>query len=400
MRVALLTILELAAGSGLSVPRAFLHVGGVNVARQQLGLALALGCERIICLARELDPNLLAIQHAAEAAGAQFHAIAAPRAIAGLVTAADDLVVIADGLLVDPEEAQRLLGSGHCVLVQPVDAGIAAGFERLDINHASAGALRIPGRLAERIADLPPDIDAVSTLTRIALQNGVPQRQIAVAEASARRWVLVRSDAEAHALEPGWIAERMRGDGSNAPGSWLARAAARRFGPALLHSGGGKRATFAAAGFMTLLGLGAGWFGLVSAGLGACAVGWIAARVACELVEVERGALLQRPGRVPWQVLFDWLSDIALMILAGWGIGASPPSAWGQQYFAPFMVIAFARLIPHITQNRWARWLDDRLLLAALLLAAQLSGAPLVGTQALALALAVIAIVFTSRQRG
>lgn len=400
MRVALLTILELAAGSGLSVPRGFLHVGGVNVARQQLGLALALGCERIVCLARELDPNLLAIQHAAEAAGAQFHAIAAPRAIAGLVTAADELVVIADGLLADPEEAQRLLGAGHCVLVQPVDAGIAAGFERLDINHASAGALRIPGRLAERLADLPPDIDAVSTLTRIALQNGVQQRQIAVAEASARRWVLVRSDEEAHALEPAWIAERMRSDASRSPGNWLARTAAKRFGPALLHSGGGKRATFGAAAFLTVLGLGAGWFGLVSAGLTACALGWITGRVACELLEVERGALLQKTGRVPWQGLFDWLSDIALVALAGWGIGASPPTTWGQQYFAPIMVVALARVIPQLTQNRWARWLDDRPLVALLLIAAQLSGAPLVATEGLALALAVAAIVFSSRQRG
>lgn len=400
MRVALLTILELAAGSGLSVPRAFLHVGGVSVARQQLGLALALGCERIVCLARELDPNLLAIQHAAEAAGAQFHAIAAPRAIAGLVTAADDLVVIADGLLADPEEAQRLLGAGHCVLVQPVDPGIAAGFERLDLNHASAGALRMPGRLAERIADLPPDVDAVSTLTRIALQSGVPQRQIAIAEASARRWVLVRSDEEAHALEPAWIAERMRPDTSRAPGNWLARTAAKRFGPALLHSGGGKRATFGAAAVLTLLGLSTGWFGLVSAGLGICAFGWIAGRVACELVEVERGALLQGPGRVPWQQLFDWMADVAIVVLAGWGIGASPPATWGQQYFAPIMVVALARLIPHLTQNRWARWLDDRLLVVALLLAAQLSGAPLVATQGVALVLAVVAIVFTSRQRG
>ena len=80
-----------------AIPRAFLHVGGLTLARQQLGLALALGCERIACVARGLTPEMLALQHAAEKAGAQFHVITGPRALSGLVTATDEVLALAEG---------------------------------------------------------------------------------------------------------------------------------------------------------------------------------------------------------------------------------------------------------------------------------------------------------------
>jgi hypothetical protein len=392
-------MLEPAAAAGMH-PRAFLPVGGLSVARQQLGLVLALGCERIVCLARELGPELLELQHASEAKGAQFHAISAPRALAGLVTTADELIALADGLLADPEEAIRLLEAAQAVLVQPVEAGLAAGFERLDINHASAGALRMPGHLVERLADLPTDIDAMSALTRIALQSGVAQRQITVAEASAQRWSLVRSDDEAEGIEPAWFAERMSPVQTVSPGGWLARAAAKRFGPSLLHSANGKLASLVGGGLLAALGLGAGWFGFTTAGLILCALGWITGRMASELDQIERKALLRENPRVSSDLIQGWGTDAVLVALAGWGVGAMPDSSLGQNYFAPAMVVALSRLVPRLVHSPWAQWLEDRALLAIVLAGAQVSGQVGPVTQGLALLLALAALISPRRQSG
>ena len=53
------------AGAGQTAPRAFLRVGGATLARHQLGIAVALECQRVICIAREVVPELIALQHEA-----------------------------------------------------------------------------------------------------------------------------------------------------------------------------------------------------------------------------------------------------------------------------------------------------------------------------------------------
>ena len=145
MRVALLAITDPAV-AGQPLPRAFLRVAGASVIQHQLGLVLALDCQRVVCLARGLSPEVIALQHAAEAAGLQFAVVTAPRQLAGLVTAADELVVVSEGLFAAPAGAVPLLeGRSPVVLVQPVEGALAAGYERIDLNRASAGLMRIPG---------------------------------------------------------------------------------------------------------------------------------------------------------------------------------------------------------------------------------------------------------------
>src|SRR5690349_6670669 len=114
------------AGVGQPLPRAFLRVGGATLARHQLGIALALECQRVICVAREISPELIALQHEAERAGVRLHVVPGARALAGLVTANDELIVFTEGLLAEPQEAIALLETGHAVLVQPVESGLAA----------------------------------------------------------------------------------------------------------------------------------------------------------------------------------------------------------------------------------------------------------------------------------
>ncbi len=386
---------------GSANPRAFLHVGGLTLARQQLGLVLALGCERVACVARDLTPEMLALQHVAEKAGAQFHVITGPRALSGLVTATDEVIALSEGLLVEPREAMRLLDTGPAVLVQPIESGLAAGFERIDLNHASAGALRVPGRLIERLTELPSDCDAVSALQRIALQAGIPQRPIGTGLGGGPgRWLLVRSEAEAHGIEAGWIAERMDMRRAISPGRWIARFAARRFGPALLHSGSGGRPLAWAAAAMALLGLGSAWFGLTYVALAFCGLGWLLRQSADQLGLVEQLALLLPPSRLPDAAIYGWALDLILVAVLGWAAKAPELAFPGEHFFAPAMLVALLRLVPRTTGGRWTAWLEDRAVVVVLLALAFASGFAAQAIPFAALTLALAGILVPRSQRS
>jgi hypothetical protein len=384
-------MLEAAAEAG-SNRRAFLRIGGTSVARQQLGLALALGCERVVCIAHGLGPELVELQHAAEKAGALFHVISGLRPLLGLVTAVDELIVLGDGLFASLGEAVALLELGQAVLVQPIEQGLAAGFERLDLNTASAGAMRIPGRLVERAGDLPADCDAFSALQRIALQAGVQQRRIPAAGQQGLFWGLVRSENEAHAIEPQWIRQRTAEAGPLGPSRWIARLLARRVGPALLHAGSDPGTVRLGAIALAVLGLGAGWFQLVPLGLALCAFGWIVGESADLLARIDK----EGPAALPshYGGAFAWLMDIALIALTGWGTGQGPIQPPHEAFFPAFMLVAMLRILPRSLGERASSWLGDRGILSLGLAAAVVSGfgSEVVHASAVLAALAGIAV--------
>lgn len=355
------------------MPRAALRVGGLSIGRQQLGLALALECERVVCIAGGVSPAIIDLQHAAEAAGAQFHIISNARALVGLVTAGDELIVLGDGLFTSAQAAIDLLAQGQAVLVQPIEQGLAAGFERIDINHASAAALRIPGRLVEPLGELPPDCDALSALQRIALQAGIRQRTIPPLADGKLFWAMIRSEDEAHALEPLWIRQRTSEDGPLGPARMLARFAVRGLGPALLHSGSGGRVIAAAAAVSALIALVAGWFDLAALGLGICALGWVLREAAALLARVEADHAPVRRG-VDSRAAYGWLLDAVMVLLMGWGMqDHAVHTAW-ERFFPPLMLVGLLRLLPRALGGRWRAWSEDRALLGAGLAAALLSG--------------------------
>jgi hypothetical protein len=369
LRVALLSLLEPSAEG--QVPRAFLRVGGLTVARQQLGIALALECERIVCLASSLTPDVVQLQHLAEARGAQFHVIAGPRPLLGLITATDEVIALADGLFGSAAEAVDLLSEGQAVLVQPIEQGLAAGFERIDLNHAAAGAIRIPGRLVEQLAALPADCEPVSALQRIALQAGIRQRPIPTPGQDGLFWTLVRSDAEAHMIEPQWIRQRTRDTVPLGPARGLALLAVRSFGPTLLHAGTGSQALVIAAVVVALLALGAGWFGLPSLGLGLIALGWVLRESAALLARIEQDAPILRRG-IDSLAAYGWAIDGVIVLLLGWGAGLESGHSLLERMFPPFMLIAQLRIVSAIHDGRWGAWLTDRSFLSLALLAALL----------------------------
>lgn len=362
LRVALLSMLETADGG--SIPCAFLRVGGQTVARQQLELALNLGCERVVCLAGAMSPQLAEIQHVAEAAGARFHTISGPRALVGLVTAGDEVVATADGLWPPIKIASDLLEAGQAVLVQPIETGLARGFERIDINHASGGLLRIPGRLVERIAELPSDCDTFSAIQRIALQAGTSQRLLPGTFPNGEDWLLVRSEDDAHRLEPRWIRQQTAGHDPFSPSRGIALIAVRRIGPALLHAGSGAGALLVAAAALVLLGLGAGWFGLAPLGFGFCALGWVLREATVVMSRIQGDVSPVWRRQFGNRAEFAVLVDAVFVALLGWAFPEEAGHAMLRGFLIPFVLVAMLRIIAATTSARWTSWLGDRAIVA------------------------------------
>ena len=357
-----------------TAPRGTLRVGGVSVALEQLVLVLSMGCERIFCLAGRMTPEIAALQHEAERAGARFQLIPGPHGLLGQVTAVDEVIALADGLFASVSDAVALLEPGAAVLVQPADSAVEAGFERIDPTLASGGALRIPGRLVERLADLPHDCDAFSALLRIALQAGVAMRPLPPAGQSDGFWTLLDSEEQAHALEPLWIRRRIRHVRPFNPTRGLARLLVRSFGSALLHAGSGSRFVTGAAAVLLALALGIGWFGWPGPGLIVAAMGWLLGESSVVLKRIEADRVVPQSRSFGWHALFDWSTDALLVLLIGWAGPGGAPQTGFDRFFAPLMLIALLRIVPRVLQSRWTYWLEDRALLALLVGLALLAG--------------------------
>lgn len=369
LRVALLSLMDAAQGEPQGL-RGLLPIGGRSILRHQLGLAMALGCSRIVVLAETLTNDLVALQHAAEAGGARFHVIASARALAPLVAAEDELLVLGEGLLAMPEDALRLLGDGPVVLTLPVEAGLPLGFERIDINNAGAGAMLLPGKLIAALGDLPGDWNPGSALLRIASQARIIQRELPALLLDQGRWRLIRDEAEAHRAEPGWVRLHTAGAEVRSPGSWIAAGIVRMLGPALLHAGTRPYVIALGAVVMALLGTGAGWFGWIGAGFAMLALAWLVHQVASLLARVERDSLISWSGGAPLDHLADWILDGMFITLCAWRseIPAVTGVPWGIAWFPPVVLFMVLRLLQHLRPGEaWIWWLGDRFVIGALL---------------------------------
>ncbi len=380
------------AHAGSSRPRAFLRLGGATLARHQLALALATGCGRIVCIARVFEPELIELQHQAERAGARFHVISGSRALSGLIIASDEILVICDGLVPAPAEALALLDRAPAILALPAETAVPAGFERIDINHAAAGLMLIPGRLIERLNELPADVDATSSLLRIALQSGISLRLVPQALTDNSKWLLVHNEDQAHAAELHWMERHTTGLGRS-PSAVLAALSVRRFGPALLHAGSGSRSLLFAALAFVALGAGAGWFGQVALGLGFCAPAWIFLQTAVIIEKIQLDSLGGKPPRLASDGPFGVLIDVTIAGLLVSAMPAVPGESWWYRGFAPVMLMAALRLVSRILRENWSAWLRDRLLLLLMLVGLALADVLGLGVPALAAALMLAGII-------
>ena len=334
-------------------------VAGKSLARRQLDFALAAGCERIIALGNGASPEAIALRHAAEARGARFQCLGDTHGLLGAVPAADELLVLAPGLLPEDRGALELLERGSAVLVLPAGPGVAAGFERIDLERAWGGALVLPGRLVERLADLPPDSDATAALLRVALQARVAEKRLPEQALAAGTWAILGPGETSAGREQAWLKRNLPSTAGFGAGRLLAPVGLVRVPMPL---GPGPRADGGVGG-----GGGVGVFG----GLGAAAFDW----PATGFVLVAAGALLTEfalglahlrdapfgmPGRDRLGVIAPCVVDAALTACAALAIHGS----WLHALFPPLVLLGAL----HASRpDRWpslAALLGDRALLA------------------------------------
>lgn len=361
MRVALLSTMESVAAAG-GDPRGFLTVAGRSIVRHQLECALALGCEKIACHALGLPQELVALQHLAEKSGASFQVIPGPRALSGMVRAADELLVFADSLLPDPALAEKLLADRPAVLALPAEEGIAAGFERIDRDYAWAGLLLVQGPAVERLADLPPDADPIAGLLRIALQAGTRIVTMPPGLLADHEWGLISSEDDAAEFEQVWLGRHVHPASIAAP----TLAAADRAATALMKRAddrkfGGGAILGSAAGVGAIATL-TGWFWAPVAGLALLVPAYFLARTGTALRSIEGlgRALPQGFGQIS-----AWLGvalDIALVGIAGM---ASIPDDRITAVLGTILLLLVLRLGDRLPLRDWKIMLSDRALLAS-----------------------------------
>ena len=358
-------------------PRAALSLAGRPVLAWQAGLLEALGVERVLCLVDGPSPELLAVQHDLESRGIGFHALQSFAALPALVRAEDDLIIVADGLVPDPEAVHAALGEPggwrRAVAAFPADHPLAAphadDFERIDAARRWAGVLAMRGAPVQQLADFPPDSDAISLLLRLALQTGAPCHDLAVGEIAEGRWLLAEDTARLREVERAMIARAAPRPDWRAPLAGLAALVVRTLAPRGLAQG----ATLASgiALVVLLAGVMTSAFGPAATGLALAGLGAFAGQVAAGQSALVAGLQPRGAGRRLRRTPALALAVDALAALCLW-FALAPWPQWQPLAVLGPMVIGLARLAARGEDSALAMAAGDR---AALLLALAVAAA-------------------------
>ncbi|MFO6447397.1 hypothetical protein ACLBKU_09670 [Erythrobacter sp. NE805] len=398
MRIGLIAALRRSEEGTL---RAELPLAGRPVLAWQAALLGELGVERVLCLTDTPTPTgaVLALQHALEASGTAFHALRGFAAIPALVRAEDDLVILADGLVPDPQVVRAVLGGGEGALVRavatiPADHPLAAAhpedFERIDAARHWAGVLAMRGAPAQQLAEMPADADAIGLLLRLALQAGTPTRDLAARELVPESWLLAANAAVAAEAGSGLIARAAPPADWRAPMSALAARLVRAVVPRGL--GEGRLIAGASALVLLLAAVLVAAFGPPAAALTLAGLGAFAAEVAAILT-----ALANRLSRTPGDRRGAAALAAAVDVLGGLTLwfALAPWPAWQPLAVVGPLVVGLARLVARRPHGALARAASDRASLLLLLAAASLAG--LLPEAAACLALGLLAALLLHR---
>lgn len=338
LRLALLSALADPPGtSGASAGErpAFRRFAGKSVLAHQLDCVAHLECERVFCQVAASGPDLAAAKAHAERIGLRFEPVQSALRLQAMVTAADEIILIEDGILPDQRLMVENLRNQPAVLAFPEDPAVSLGFERLDATRAWSGALRTRGDSLARLADLPPDCALAPSLLRIALQTGARVVELDPAALTDGTW---QRRVDRHAVletEQRWVARQVRLASFAAPG----RALVERIGLRWAQDIGGGRWARAPHGVALVAGTLSALTGVTGwpvAALVLLFVASIALAVARIFERVEAlGAPRRKPGRVfgiagllrdgllaallamPIMVVPSWLGAVLPLILVG-----------------------------------------------------------------------------------
>lgn len=367
------------SASGADAPR-FL---GRSTAERQVEFAAACGCREVITLGEGGTAAATATRHLAESLGLAYRELSGPHALARGGLAGERLLVLQAELLPDPAAwpADANVGAS-VILTLAAGLGVEAGYQRIDLARAWAGALVLPGALLPRLLDLPDDTEAASALLRIALQAGLPERPLALPHLSDGSWCLATSPEDGRLAEEKWLTRQMAPSSADPLSRQLANGLLRRTGGAMLERSWLHPLALGTALLLPLA-------GIALCNLGQAAGGFLVLALAAPVLEVALGLGRLKRARAGYFGAADKLGhvrkalDLALVIAGVLAVSGT----WLERGFAPLVLVAVFYAVPPQGSSRLTRWRDRGL--AAALVAA---GALALSAQA-GLMLAVLAIL-------
>jgi hypothetical protein len=202
VRTALISLIETVPGG--SALRGALPLANGQLAMLQVDLARQAGAGEILCLVGSVGERVRQIEAYAASCGVEFHLVRSVADISVRLASDDELLIIADGLYVAPEEIEPMARQSGTFVASfaPGDGArsLIERFERIDINHVWAGLACVRARDLVEARDLPEDWSVQSALLRLAVQRGYRRQVLPFALAEAGRIAIVRDGAEADAL--------------------------------------------------------------------------------------------------------------------------------------------------------------------------------------------------------
>ena len=361
MRIAVLSMLEPSADDPRR-PAARLRVAGRELIAHQADLAEALGAERILLVA---DRQTAAAREADEVLSGRdipVTGVADAPEFCRKVTAADELLLLEDGLLADPDIAMPLVSAGSGVVTLPIAEALAAGFERIDAERGWGGLMLVPGSLAEKLRDLPRDCDIASSLLRIGLMHSVPVRPMNAEAIRAHRWQRVLSAHDARGVERERLSISLEEAVGRAPGPWVAGMAVRRFGEKWLEHDTVDRTGLGIAAVLSVIAVAALFFELFWLAFAGLALAWLSGRVARILAATRRRSRIALGPRRNWGPQAQMVFDAGLFATLGLACSREPaslPQGAFTAWFVAFVAVACLRMKRALPG--WLRpWLEDR----------------------------------------
>ncbi len=307
-------------------------IAGKSIAQRQLLFARECGCTMIIAHGGGASPEALALRHATEKAEMRFAVISHSHALPGAVGADDSLLVLQPGLLPEAQQALDLLrAEGDRLLVASAGPGTAAGFERIDLDRAWAGALTIPGRLLSGLYSLPEDAAPHAALLRVALQKRLPEARLADSLLDDGGWMVVGDSETASLREKSWLHANLGRYSPMAPTRWLAREGVARAGAWLLDKSWMQPALLVLAALLAGGSITLAWYGYP---VPAFALVAICAPVIETFLALSRLAVAPF-GKIGRLTMLRHAVDIALLVVGTLSIDG----LWYRSVFPPFVLI-------------------------------------------------------------
>lgn len=344
------------------VLRAVLPLAGRPLIERQARLAAAAGADRIVILIERMPAALGGALERLRRDRLPVRVARSAEEAAAAVDPSDRVLLIADGVVAELSQLERLTRFDVPAVLTLPDAGFGEPYERIDASSRWAGLALVDAGLLGDTASMLRDWDLQSTLLRRALQSGArhvaADAPVAILDREADLAVLERQIMAAATGAKGSWAERLL-----AP---LERAATR----ALMAGPVAPQAIGFAGALLTGLGAAAFAFGWLRTGLALVLAATPLAGIAGRLAQLR---MQDDIGRAWWCYLLPVFAAASLVALA---YALAPAHGWGMVLLA-FTTLAFLAALAIESENRTPRgaaFLAEPVGMAWLMLPFALSG--------------------------